>query len=519
MKGRVNKRYSDIIFWTVIAVILLLQARGLMFGLPGQYHPDEYYVNIYTFKLFRELKTLNFSVTYYILGVRWFYFAGICLSFLLGSLFGVFESFSGFYALYFSSGNPFVDAAPPLFYFVPRVISYLFYCGTAILVYFVLRCFFTGQNKLPSKVGCLAAVLLPAGYLYGHYGTRESAICFFSLLAVYHSYVHFKPERLKTVIAGAVILGFTVGVKENGGIFFFLYGLHLFLSFIRKEITLKKLIGYCLLMGLIMSVVFILLNPQWLALKNVEYLSSRYTGSRVVTTTLDRSEAHLIYPKIFIREFSFIGLPLLIIGGTLAWLKIKTLRPLVVIITASYLALDLVKYNGYNKADRFIINIFPLLLVAGTAGLSIAAGLGRRRHLLWLLPVLIGGGNMYELFSIYHVLNGYDTRDEAKIWIDQNVPEGSVLAKEIIFTPYIDEKKFEVKEKRWMLSQLSVDSLRSLDVEYCIISDRYVNGWVGGDQVRENYLELRRYAVKEFHSKCRPTINDFHSPDIFICRL
>ncbi|MDD5672996.1 MAG: glycosyltransferase family 39 protein [Chitinivibrionales bacterium] len=506
-------------FWGIIALVLSMQFSGLDFGLPQQYHPDEYFVNLSTFKLFHELRGFHFEKTYYVLGVRWLYFAEFCGAAFAGRLLGYFPSFASFYQGYFASGNPYVDAAPPLFYLLPRITSFLFYAGCLWLLFAIAKKFTGGAKFSPfPKIVLAAALFLPAGFLYGHYGTRESAICFFTLLLIYHAYFYFDPRRFKSVITAGVLLGIAFGVKENGVLFYFLYLFFLLGAFKDKRLSLKRLILCALALAAVMIVVFLLLNPQRLMINNLQETTRRYLASST-PIAVAISNPHLIYPRAFMHEFSLPGLLLLLAGMTIAWRARRELRPLIGVILGTYLVLDFIKGNGFDRADRFIMNIFLPVLFVGAIGLQAGLEKIKKEKYLWLLPLVIVLCNAYELSSIFLALNGHDTRDTARKWIAANVPKNSAVARETIYTPLLDTLQYRVGVTAWVLGNYSLDSLKKLGIEYVFFSDKYSSGWVDNERINKNYRSFKPYVIKSFETNFHSRLNGFHSPAIWVCKI
>jgi hypothetical protein len=508
---------ADVLFWSIISAVLIIQGSGLGFGLPRQYHPDEYYININTFNLFHELRDFNFEKTRYALGIRWLYFAEYVGAFAVGKISGVFHTFAEFHMLYFSYGNPYVDAAPPLFYLLPRITSFLFYAGCVVLLWLLVKKF-SNSPHLP-KIAVFAALFLPAGYLYGHYGTRESALCFFSLLLLWHAYFFFDPTRLKQIFIGGILLGVAAGIKENAAIFVALYCYFIVAAFFKKELPLPRFISYGIIIVTVFIAVFFLVNPQRWMINNVAEVTKYYSETQEKTATVGSLNDHLIYPRAFIREFSLPGLILLIMGLIAAWFLKKDLRPLICIILGAYLALDLFKANGLNKADRFIMFIYLPFLVVGMCGLDRVVQTVKSEKILWLFPLIVCVFNAKELVSIFAVLNGHDTRVEAGVWMTEHLPKKSRIAREIIYSPAVDPQTFAIVKAEWTIGRYSLDSLKKSGIDYLVFSDVFSSGWYHGDAVTGNYKSFLPYTIKTFEPRFRPTTNNFHSPKIFVCKI
>lgn len=512
MKTAIKK--IDILFWIAALTLVGTQSLGLGFGLPGQYHPDEYFVNISTFQLFHDLKTLTFPSTYYVLGIRWLYFAEFVIAYLAGSCFGIFHSFREFYALYFAYGNPYVDAASPLFYLLPRAASFVLSCGSILFVYAIVKKI--TNDTFTAKLAAITTLLLPAGYLYSHYGSRESAICFCTLMLFCHACFVFNPAKLKSIIVAGILLGISIAVKENAMIFIVLYAYYLFTSCKLKHISLQKAFLYFAIICIVATFLFFLLNPQRLFINNASETTRQYMA--LSSTNLRSSiSSHLIYPLVFIREFSVPGLLLLFVGAIVSWLKLPVLRPILCIIICSYIALDFVNANGLNKADRFIMNIFLPFFIIGITGITCTLKNPHMKKMIVMLPIIIGLCNSHELISIFRSFNGHDTRDDARAWIQKNIPAHSKIARELIYTPSIDISKYTVVKSEWALGRYSFDSLQKAGADYVIISDRFVSGWILGDSVSNNYKSFFPHVIKTFQTPWQPHMNDFHSPKIYFC--
>ncbi|MBD3422639.1 MAG: phospholipid carrier-dependent glycosyltransferase [Chitinivibrionales bacterium] len=507
------------LLFAVITALLLLQFLGLNFGLPQQYHPDEYYINIKTFQLFNSLKNLAFEKDKYMLGIRWVYFASFVVVFGVGRVVGAFESFADYYAHYFAFGNPYVDGASPWFYLPPRCISFLFYVGCIVLVYFIAKKL-AGRDEYRHFpwIVTLTAVLLPGGYLYSHYGTRESATCFFTLLMIYHAGWLFRPEKWSSVLAGGILLGLGTGIKENAGIFVVLYGFRMFWAMKKGVLRWPQLAVHGAIFTAATFGAFYLINPQRIALSNVNRVVALYRKSEDRRFTVEYSATHGVYPLAFMREFSLPGIVLLVIGAIVAWVKKPQTRQIALIVLGTYIALDFTKATGL-KADRYIMNVFLPFLLVGATGLYAWLQKKRWTRWMWVLPTVVLLFNGRELASIFLNFNGHDTRRVAGAWIDKHVPRSSRIARETIYTPYLDPGEYDSVHVEWILGLHDLDTLRARKFDYLIISHQFHSGWAYGEHVKQNYAAFLPYAVKKFDTAWRPRLNNFHSPAIWVCKI
>jgi hypothetical protein len=219
----------------------------------------------------------------------------------------------------------------------------------------------------------------------------------------------------------------------------------------------------------------------------------------------------------FLHEFGIPGLVVLLAGGIYLWKQKPKVRGVLVCLILTYVILD--GLNWARKSDRFIINVFLPLLVVGLLGLSEMLAKWRRERLLWLFPLLLLAANGREMVSIFQCFNGHDTRDIARPWILQNIPERSKIAREVIYTPYLDRKKFDVVMETWRVGSYTLDSLRSLGIEYVIFADTFRGKWGSNEQIQKNYREFAALSKKEFRMKRPPKLNDFHGPTIRISKI
>ncbi len=528
--------------------VLIIQFFGVGFGLPRQYHPDEYYIIIESFNTIKLLSGEPLTATAYVLGIRWLYCASYLALFVVGSLFSLFNSFAEFYNLFYAYGKPWVNAASPWFYLPPRLISFGFYAGSAGLVYALTKRLIGPDKVAPDNAQfrllsqrqkragpggdantpiallvTFSALLLPAGYLYSHYGTRESALAFFCLLIPYHAFFHFDPKSVRSALIGAVLVGTATGIKENGAIFIGIYLWALGRACLRKEIPVRKAIFTAALCGIAALAVFYLLNVHMFlghALKTPfnKVMINREPSENMYRTGATYMSNWHAYPMAFIHEFTAPGLVLLLIGAVYSWITIAKLRPLILAIIGSYLVLTFARGSGL-KCDRFIMNIFLPFYVAGAVGFAHILRDAGRLRLLWLLPVLFAVFNGRELVSIFLSFNGHDTRAIAAQWLEHGLPENSVVARELINTPVVDTVRYELAREEWMLGRYSLESLQKEGIDYLIFSERFTTGWVHGKRVVDNYREFMPHVLKTFDTEWKPRLNDFHSPRIYVAGI
>ncbi|MFW6221891.1 MAG: hypothetical protein ACOC4C_05430, partial [Fibrobacterota bacterium] len=527
----------------LIAIVLGIQFSGIGFGLPHQFHPDEYCVVIESFNTLKLLDGQPFRASSYVLGIRWIYCFSYVLLFLAGYLLRIFGSYAEFYNLFYEYGNPWVNAASPWFYIPPRVVSFGFYVGAMAVLYATVRRLLIPEHsgidnetlsnsrdqqrnrrfwENAALIITFSALLLPAGYLYSHYGTRESALSFFCLLIPYHAFFRFNPASLRSVLVGAALVGAAAGVKENGAIFIILYLWSLGTAFTQKRISIRRLVIFGLTCGVVSIAVFYLLNIHMLLGRSIalplnKVLSFQEPGGKVFRPGRSYLSNWYVYPKAFLHQFSFPVLAALLAGTALNWLRFKKLRPLILVIVGTWLVLTFARGSGL-KSDRYIMNIFLPLYLVGTVGISKLLYSIKRPRLLWLLPLLLIIFNGRELGSIFVNFHGRDTREIAGQWIEKNLPGDRPIAREIIKTPCLDTTRFTVALQKWYLGAQPLDSLRARGIEYLVFSERYTSGWVHGERVAGNYRTFMPYVIKTFETKWQPRLNDFHSPKIYVAK-
>jgi hypothetical protein len=130
----------------------------------------------------------------------------------------------------------------------------------------------------------------------------------------------------------------------------------------------------------------------------------------------------------------------------------------------------------------------------------------------------------YQFTNIYN-----DTREESKIWANQNIPKGSkILSDWFFYGPNLSKDEYQVSELKDpeeydTLRTINVENLKEYDADYFITSSFFYNRYLyqlpAGDPTGRGFKEIfeKLTPIIEFN---RPNAEfGFHNPTIKIYKL
>jgi 4-amino-4-deoxy-L-arabinose transferase-like glycosyltransferase len=432
--------------WPLIGTVVLalaLRIWGLNFGLPYIYHSDEpRYISVAQ----HIFKTGNLDPhSFEFLSINSFVYIVNALAYipyyLAGKLAGVFHSSADLPALVMQNqGAGYTPMASSIL--LGRLVTTCFGVGAVVLVFLIGR-----QLTGSRAVGLLAALMMavsPANVTHSHYITPDMFLGFFVALTFWGAVLVFQQGRTWQYIVAGIGIGFTVSTKINGA----LIVVPLVVAHVlrRGAGSLKDyrlyLAGLAALLAFFAATPFALVDYQ-------KYLADlRYEAEHYSTG----------HPGMEGNSLQFYMAYLWYIEGPIALLAaIEMLRAVIVrsrplILLALFPTISFGFISSFAvRNDRTLLPLTPFLFLLAASLLVVLFKKleGRVAHLPKIaLATLAVAALLFtplqQTIRSNTRLSTIDSRETARIWIAENLPQGARVAMES-YAPYIDPQRFAVQ--------------------------------------------------------------------------
>jgi hypothetical protein len=368
---------------------------------------------------------------------------------------------------------------------------------TVGLVYWI------GEKIFSRKAGIIAALFL--FFSLGHFVKSaelrvDIVLTLFYVLAAYLLYLILKnPEKIRYSMIGGLTIGIAASLKINGLIAAITFGVLFLILFFRKDIPKIQVIKAAALFSIALCLTFAAFNfPSLISpafLSYTDALSSARFGSLCYQTPYSHSFLFYI-TKILPRMVSWpliIGFFLSSLAVLFVRSKDKTYIILLLFLFYSYLFIA----GFYTRASwRDILPIIPVICVVIASMLVFAQDkknlfpLGGIVLVLLVLPVF----NMYSHIKLLHKT---DTREQAKIWIEENIPGGASISIQNYGPPLIrnEESMYRYWDKEGERIKYHMKNYDDQSLSYNIyLFSKWIDPYLNKDDVRfrEELLQYLR---------------------------
>lgn len=393
-----------ILLLLILAAAFFLMLWGINWGLPlKKGHIDEAVVIFYTMRFFTgDLNPHVFfdypTLYLYILGAAY----SVC--FIIGKLFGLFQSLDQFVGIYLNGNASFL-------YIIGRLLSAAFGTGSVYLVYRIGREHFSG-GLLPA----LAMALIPLNALYGHYAMVDTAAVFFLLASFLFMGRFLKTNLSPELMKGAFFLGLATATKYYPVVFFF--PLLLFLALKKNRAALPA--AGMLALGFAAGCPFSVLDFRSFFARFADRFQYLIWGDSVSTNS---GLMHNLLLSLKAASGIF-TLPLLILlsAGIIAYLyKFRKERTLILwVISPLLYLLFLLSWNVISP--HYLLPVIPFVLLTGIRGLETLKIPSKLAAVIVICFCLMPA---YKTVKMDIQLGREDTRLTAYKWITANLPANS----------------------------------------------------------------------------------------------
>ena len=123
------------------------------------------------------------------------------------------------------------------------------------------------------------------------------------------------------------------------------------------------------------------------------------------------------------------------------------------------------------------------------------------------------------------ILTRQDTRELAHDWIIKNIPKESIIAKELLWTPFLPKDRYKIVYNGWSLGDNEMDWYKKRNVEYFLVSQDMKDLMSHPDRPsslhRQFYKDLEKEAsiIHIVEGNLRGPFMDFHNPTVLVYSL
>ncbi len=318
---------------------------------------------------------------------------------------------------------------------IARATSVLFDLGTAVVLYFLAR------RLLDNRLALLSALILifnPLHIMEAHLIQVDTVLTFFSILALLFIVKAFETPRKQLFIYAGIAIGAAAASKYTGAMLLLVYIIAFALRFDTFQKALARWNDKSMLWGIIVAIAtFFVFNPyilldfsQFQADFSFEQYHVSYGHLGVISsqTTLGYYLIDILGNYFGWGLYAFMLLALFLI-----WKKRDKKYYIFVAYPLIYL---LVLSNWQMRAERYILPIFPILILLGSIGIVLgwdwlASRLTKRtpaQYALIIIGLLVVLQPSVASYTYLHSLSLKDTRTLTKDWIKNHIPKGASVA-------------------------------------------------------------------------------------------
>lgn len=385
-------------------------------------------------------------------------FLSFGIYFVTGRVLGYFSAPHSFYMAFLKQ--------PMSFYLIGRAESVMLGILTIIIIYLIAK------KSFNREIALLSALFLAVSPLHSGYSQLIRAdilMTFLVTLSFLFSIYVFEKRELKYYLLSGICIGLGIATKYPAAVAIIPFVLAHFLPKEENESCIKRLFDKRLIMGLgciliafIVSAPFVLLDIRKTT-KLFMYEAGANDTSGIIATPFQKYWWFVTYAMnqghgTIVQILSGIGISYLIIRRNRRDILLLSF-PIAFIICIGLLRIRFT--YGLLPITHWVLPILPLTSVFGAVGLVKISGEGE--NLSWMkLNLFIPLVAVVSVAApVYHIIyNDWlnlqkHPRAIANEWVEQNIPQGSIIAVEE-YTPPVSTTKYRVliAPKIQMLKQI-----------------------------------------------------------------
>lgn len=451
------KRVNHASAWlgVILLVALALRLWGINFGLPYFYHPDEARYIISAQQLFKthsldpaSLPDIASSSLVYVVNAL-----AYVPYYVVGRLAGVFHSPGDVpYPQMLGMGVGYVSM--PTVVLLGRLVTLLFGLGNVVLVYWIGRRLFPG-----AAVGLLAALMLalsPSNVTNSRYVTPDTFVVFFVLAAFLGGVYIWQRGGVPAYVLTGAALGCLASAKISGGL--------VLLPVLTAHYYRRRWHGFLDLnlvwLGLAGLAAFVLTTPYVFG-NAADVLGDILTEGRHYAGGHPGMEGDSLafYLANAWQTLGLLALFAVAEIGRGVITRSKEIMLLAIFPVASFVFIS----SFITRNDRTFLPLTPFLFLLAA---SFLVWLFARARSLHASPARVAATAAVALLGLVALLmplpqttaeaarlTAVDSRETARVWLEQSLPPGSSIAVES-YAPYVDPARFKVE---WIFKMIDHD--------------------------------------------------------------
>lgn len=515
-----TKRLESGFLIIIFLVSLIFRLVGIRWGLPYPYDHDGFFIVSHAVKFFEG----NFNPGWFIYPSFHMYF----LFLIYGILFRI-----GHFTGYFGSVQEFrvlLDINPSIFIVTARAVAAIFSSCSVILSYILARKLF---NRKAAFLTLLFAIL-PMEILNAHYCTSDVPLVFWFLISFIFCAEILKKPDIKNYIFAGIFAGIAGGAKYPGlGAVLPITIAHL-IRLGGEEKKWRAVISprrhHKLLISLIITgIVFFALTPfVFLDYKHslpniIGEFKIRYTELFDIYQRLNESRLS-VYLKAAFLNFGVIFTSLGLIGF---FMRLKRVSRQEVLLLSWIIPFAFIIHTSKLKPLRYFLTLSPFLVILfSNAIIDLVERVKKKTSFIRQLSIVIAFFIFLQplYFSIKNdiILIKLDTREKAYEWIMENIPEGTVIANELLWTPFLPKGRYNIIYGGWSLGDREMEWYKERKAQYFLVSQNMKDLMSHPDRPsplhRKFYKDLEGEAdlIHEAVPKDKGLFMEFHNPAVLI---
>jgi 4-amino-4-deoxy-L-arabinose transferase-like glycosyltransferase len=427
--------------WLLAGIIMLaisLRVWGLDFGLPYVYHPDEPIVGIAQ----RIFKTGDLNPHFFNYPSLFFYIHSLSYGpyYLSGKLMGAFQSPADIPGPRLNTmGSGFLPA--PSTFLLGRMVTTIF--GTTVVALVFLSGWRLTDNKRIGLLAALMTAISPANVSNSRFITPDTIAAFFVLLSFWGSTKVFQQGKTGHYVLAGLAAGLAASTKYNGA----LIALGLIVAHLLRNGN-RIFRDRNFYVALVFAAFAFVLTTPFAVLDFPEFWSDLQFETQHYTAGHAGMEGNTLvwYVKYLWQTEGPISL-LAILG--ILW-GIHT-RPKPIVLLATFPLTYFAFINRFAVRNvRTLLPLIPFLFLLGSSLLIDWYELAKKKKSKLLTAAVCSvialslAVPLVETVQQGIRINAVDSRETARIWIAENLPEGARVAVEP-YTPYVDPQSYSVQ--------------------------------------------------------------------------
>ena len=396
---------------------------------------------------------------------------GIAVGAVLANVIGYGESVKETVGLlYFSK--------PHLLILPARIQSLVFLVSTAVVLFYFVK----ARYDLLSAVFVFSLTLTsPSLVQYGSYGLPDTAVLFFSTLALIFTFKSAESDEhisVKHIYYASIFAGLAISTKYNAVTTVVPIAFAVTYAFYIGKISLRGFISISFVSGLLCVLFFLLGSPGWVL--NTEFFIEEFISVREHAKLGHLGQTGV--PFLGQLELMVDNAGVLFLAASLGfcvWLRKINISGIIALV--SFISIFILSGLSSKQSVHYLYPGYAGLLVLAAVFNMRLYGLGAklRYGVTWVL-ILVAFGVSASNSVVY--LNE-NTTQLATEWMKQNIPKNTKVTVDWGYVPtiYSDSKLEEIQTD---YSKSVADELRQKHTPYTLVPLEYSSEWLNNAEAK-----------------------------------